>query len=322
MIRRSQLLPGAETVTELMQAADRDTFAVIHNRKYCFTRGMIGFDQGFDSVKPVFQGLTDSKKRLSIELINPDSKVRTADEKIADEVLKKLEKIKDNERRFFGWVFFVSPHAHYLTHWLDRPSGSPLERFHQELRFTDLQLGRILDYLEDNGLASKTIIVVTGDHGEAFRERGKVNHSSSLYDEQTRVPLVVSIPGISPTVVDDPTSSLYVFPWLLSRGSRDMRLAVDRRLRREIGPMLREIGGGVVLELLGQEIMKSALVYSDYKIIHDFRSNTDEVYRLSVDPGERRDLVAAGAEEVHEHLEKMMRYRRLRTVIGRFRMGR
>lgn len=81
----------------------------------------------------------------------------------------------------------------------------------------DRQIGRLLDYLKASNELDNTILVITGDHGEAFMEKGRWGHNSDFSEEQVKVPLVVSVPGDSPLVVDYPTSHLDFVGTVLSR---------------------------------------------------------------------------------------------------------
>ena len=60
----------------------------------------------------------------------------------------------------------------------------------------DAELGRFLRELRAAGRLANTWVIVTADHGEHFGEHDQFGHGSSLYNEQTRVPLVL-IPPIS-----------------------------------------------------------------------------------------------------------------------------
>src|SRR5262249_36780289 len=81
-----------------------------------------------------------------------------------------------------------------------------------EIAFLDGQLGRLLTRLPEN-----TLVVVFADHGEAFKEHGWTSHGGNLYEEVTRVPLLLSLPGTLPAgmVVDDPAMLLDVAPTIL-----------------------------------------------------------------------------------------------------------
>ncbi|MFC4438918.1 MULTISPECIES: sulfatase [Natrialbaceae] len=64
------------------------------------------------------------------------------------------------------------------------------------LRYLDDRLAAFLDWFEGAGLDENTLVVLTADHGELFGERDALYHGNFLYDEVTRVPLVLAGPGI------------------------------------------------------------------------------------------------------------------------------
>ena len=61
--------------------------------------------------------------------------------------------------------------------------------------FIDAQIGRVLQALEDLGLADETLVVYTSDHGDNLGARGMWN-KSTLYREATNVPMIVAGPGL------------------------------------------------------------------------------------------------------------------------------
>lgn len=66
--------------------------------------------------------------------------------------------------------------------------------YDSEIAFADRELGRFFQALKDIGIYDDTLVVVTSDHGEAFYEHGHWQHSITLYDEVTHVPLIVKWP--------------------------------------------------------------------------------------------------------------------------------
>jgi arylsulfatase A-like enzyme len=62
--------------------------------------------------------------------------------------------------------------------------------------FVDAQIGRIVDALDETGLAENTVVVVWGDHGWHLGEKG-ITGKNTLWDRSTRVPLVFAGPGIT-----------------------------------------------------------------------------------------------------------------------------
>ena len=94
--------------------------------------------------------------------------------------------------RFFAWVHFFDPHHPYTP-------PSPFDRdledpYDGEIAFMDSQFARLLEWLDQSGLRERTLIVVVGDHGEAFGEHGETEHGLFLYNSTTRVPLIFSLP--------------------------------------------------------------------------------------------------------------------------------
>ncbi|MFN2475040.1 MAG: sulfatase [Chthoniobacterales bacterium] len=77
--------------------------------------------------------------------------------------------------------------------------GDDVSRYLTNLAQVDAQIGRLLEALRERGLADDTLVVVTGDHGEAFgdphQQRG---HAWSVYDEEVRVPLLLWNPRLFP----------------------------------------------------------------------------------------------------------------------------
>ena len=141
---------------------------------------------------------------------------------------------RDRAQPFFLYMFFESPHApyrfppetairtpylgelDYLTMDLERDIGRIRNRYWNSVRHLDTQLARLFDALAADGLLDSTIVVVTGDHGEEFLEKGRWGHNSEFDEEQIRVPFVLYVPGRAPSVVDRMTSHLDVPATLLA----------------------------------------------------------------------------------------------------------
>lgn len=89
-------------------------------------------------------------------------------------------------------------------------------RYHDALHYVDAQLGRLFDALERKGLWDETIVVVTGDTGQAFFEHGVGGHGSTPYDELIHVPLVVHAPGLEATVSTRVSQQLDILPTIFA----------------------------------------------------------------------------------------------------------
>lgn len=83
---------------------------------------------------------------------------------------------------------------------------------------TDGQIGQLLEYLKNSGIAENTIFIVASDHGEEFLERKHWGHvETNLHDEIVKVPLIVRLPGQTVgQVVQRQVRTLDIMPTILS----------------------------------------------------------------------------------------------------------
>ena len=65
-----------------------------------------------------------------------------------------------------------------------------------EISYTDAWLARLLDRLDDAGLAQDTVVAVTADHGENLGEHHLLSHVMSMHETLLHVPLVLAGPGV------------------------------------------------------------------------------------------------------------------------------
>lgn len=151
----------------------------------------------------------------------------------AAEAIALLEKFKREERTFFLGVGFYRPHTPFVApqKWFDLypadeiklpelseddKSRTPapayasartgqdeatdqlrrdaIQAYHASTSFVDAQVGRVIDAVERLGLADRTIIVFTSDHGYHLGDHG-LWQKYSLFERSVRVPLIIAVPG-------------------------------------------------------------------------------------------------------------------------------
>ena len=141
---------------------------------------------------------------------------------------------RDPARPFFAFMFFESPHAqyyfpeesvirrpylesfNYATTDIAANIGLIKNRYINACHHLDSQFERVLAHLQAQGLLDSTIVVITGDHGEEFMEKGHWGHHASFVDEQIRVPLVIWAPGQPPRRDTRMSSHLDIVPTLMT----------------------------------------------------------------------------------------------------------
>ncbi len=116
--------------------------------------------------------------------------------------------------RFFAWVHFFEPHAPYGNPGTG-DTRPPTTRYDDEIAVADREAGRVIAALGPR--AGSTLVVIAGDHGEAFGEHGEVSHGVFVYDTTLRVPLLMRGPGAAAgVVVPAPVSLVDVPPTVLA----------------------------------------------------------------------------------------------------------
>src|SRR5262249_2932816 len=93
----------------------------------------------------------------------------------------------------------------------------PHRPYDGEVAYADAQLGRLLDFLDTQGLRPRTLVVVTSDHGEGLGDHGEDEHLIFIYDATLHVPLLGSWPGHLPAAarIAGQFRSIDLFPTVL-----------------------------------------------------------------------------------------------------------
>jgi membrane-anchored protein YejM (alkaline phosphatase superfamily) len=91
-------------------------------------------------------------------------------------------------------------------------------RYRNACHFIDSQIARVFDDLESHGGFANTIMIIVGDHGEEFQERGQLSHAAGLNDFQGRTPLWMHFPDLPARQIqtEGPTVHMDIVPTILS----------------------------------------------------------------------------------------------------------
>lgn len=196
------------------------------------------------------------------------------------------------------------PYRPYLTDWLTgiRDLEFPRAAYAGEVSYVDQQLGGLRAALGELGLAERTILVVTADHGESLGEHGVYFDHFSLHEPNIHVPLLVSAPGrVAADRRLEPVSGLDVAPTILRLAGLPVPAAMQgqdlfaRDGRRDA--VVAEAGRG-------RQLM---VAHGRWKLIRTLRSfyyvesfaraaGTVELYDRDADPAERENVIARHAD--------------------------
>ncbi|MCC7292323.1 MAG: sulfatase-like hydrolase/transferase [Phycisphaerales bacterium] len=171
----AELLKGAGFVT------GAEVSAMVLNREY-------GLRQGFDTyVDP---------REVRYRKANPTD--QPVNERVAQDVCDgAIQFLRGHaSERFFLFVHLYDAHLPYQA---PQPFKSQYkDGYLGEIAYVDQQLGRLFRELDALKLTGRTLVVLTGDHGEGRGEHGEEEHGLLVYDATLAVPLILRLPGWIP----------------------------------------------------------------------------------------------------------------------------
>lgn len=172
------------TLAEHFQQAGYATYGVSASP---WTEEAFGLRQGFDQTKMAMRSSADRINQLAFEA---------------------LDQLSASDKPFLLYLHYMdvhkrgdnpsAPYQQFKAEKLERWDYPPqileeIAKYDAELNFFDTHFGALLERLRAKDLFDHSIIVFTADHGEQFKERGKLGHGFSLHSEELRVPLIVKI---------------------------------------------------------------------------------------------------------------------------------
>ena len=288
-------LPEAvPTVAEAFRAAGYHTFCVQSN--WTLKAKLAKLDRGFDVYEDDFR-----KRRWGFLLSERSG------EEVTEVALRLLEE-RPKDKPYFAWIHYSDPHAPYKMHQGFNPCGKGgwnigkeeriQRKYDSEVAYADAEAGKLLAALPPD-----TSVLFVADHGESLFEHDYLGHGRRLYRHETRVPLIVRMPGLEPSRSALPVRGLDIAPTLLGmaglpkgagmRGSDLVHDAIPPDRVRVI-----ETYGGAVPKLPGAKALLSshgplrqAALQGPWKLIVD--DGKRELFHENDDPGELENRAAA-----------------------------
>jgi arylsulfatase len=198
----------------------------------------------------------------------------------------------------------------------DRELEEIVRLYDASIASADRELGRLFRELKSMGLWEGSLLVITSDHGEAFFEHRHWQHSKTLYDEITRVPLIVKWPGESRRRREAaPVSLVDLFVTFaetagLEAGAGGGSGALARRSLAAASDEARIVLSEVTWGSASDSLMKVALRDRSRKYIATLsrppgddlgasKVESEELYDMVSDPGERENRIEEEADSLH-----------------------
>ncbi len=280
-----------------------------------------GFSQGFD----VYTHSPRRRMNPKVRAQNPTISNDGNDEDTIGAGIEFLRVSGHDDGRWFLYLHLMDVHEFLYDEESALFGGTHADMYDNSIRWMDGTLNLLFQQLEEFGLADKTLVVITSDHGEAFRERGLEGHARDVYRETTDVPFLISFPfRLEPGLVI-PTRSQNVDVWatvfeligLDSPADIDGTSRVPEILAAVSGQTLSDsetVGISVLDETWGRDKdeprMRIAVTEGAYRYVMRTPASaggsdaTEELFDAASDPAELED-VSSSQPEVVERLREI-----------------
>lgn len=240
-----------------------------------------------------------------------------------DKCLKLIDKTNGD---FFFWQHYMNVHVPYflksrLNIWDKYKANKIFQKakhnpeklsenekqylrkaYEKEVERVDKEIARLLRGIKERGLWDDTIIIITSDHGDAFGLHGRYFHPADfIYEETTRIPLLMRIPGKEGKEIDELVSSIDLKPTLIDL----LDLKGDYKTHgTSLVPLIegKSISRNGVL-IFGNDVV--ALRKKRWKYIYNIKDEKGELYDLEKDPDELNNLAEERDDKVHQMHEQL-----------------
>ncbi|MEW4530924.1 sulfatase [Maioricimonas sp. JC845] len=205
---------------------------------------------------------------------------------------------------------------------LDEPTLlKATQAYYACVSFVDAQVGRLLDALDELGLADDTIVVFWSDHGYHLGEHNGIWQKRTLFEQGARAPLIVRVPGLNSGPCERIVEFVDIYPTLTDLAGVDPPDGLaGRSLRPLLEDALAEWDGYAVTQVLrpaddrlNEPVMGCSIRTHRYRYtewgegkygieLYDHQADPNEFHNLAIDPDER-------ARQVIERLRPLLRAR-------------
>ena len=336
----SVLKDNNQTMFERFKGAGWRTEAVSAHWYFGKKKG-VNLNQGLDH--------WDNRGELSVSQSNTQSEAKG----ITSRLIKRMKALSQSgaeqnngKKPFFLFAHYFAPHGRYMTHevkcrqsknWCHREPRCAehptqcrfgdkkarsvkklINKYDSELAYTDIYLGDVFKAYRELGLDKNTILVITSDHGESFKDRkpSYLFHGRSVYNEELHVPLLIKTPKSEAQRRTEVVGLVDISPTLTSltgveRGVVDgLSLSPLLSTQSEPETSSRFADRVLYLEQLpypGHKVhMVAAIDAQGYKMIRDISNQTWSLFDLNQDWGEKRNLMNTTDETLNvsrQHLQ-------------------
>lgn len=337
----ADLSPKRKTIAEVVKSLGYHTLAFQCSPYLKYTKG---YERGLDEIDfmdPSFLWRLMRKLRNTMGYYTYKDFGITADQ-VNKSVILDLKDLAKSSNPFFLWLYYLElhypliPHKDVQPHFMDNTMGyKEIFNFHKRILhnternseedlkilsdiydssilFLDKQIENFIGQLKQVGLYDNTYIIIASDHGEKMGERdGMVGHTSEMYEELIRVPLIIIGPDIQHNEINRLVSNLDIGPTIVDIiGSQPESAFMGNSVFNS--ETKTGIDHGYFIEISHKksftfDLQELVIAYrsEEWKYIWEKKTGLRQLYNLKNDPGEKNNVIGS-AGEVEKELKSIL----------------
>jgi len=212
-----------------------------------------------------------------------------------------IDEDKTKSKPFFAVYMPIAGHHPYET-----PSPGPfaeqweIDRYRNALHYADQSVAELIAGLRARGLEGGTVLLIFGDHGEAFGQHdGNFGHTNFIYQENLHIPFLILAPGIDHQIRVHRPVSLIDVP-----GSICDLLGLDPPKEWQGGSALRK--AGMSLFLTDYSLGLLGVRDGRWKFIYQIESGRGKLFDVIDDPAETINLAQSQPQRCKQYRNRLL----------------
>ncbi len=208
---------------------------------------------------------------------------------------------------------FVQNHYKYIWDLLSPAAQKVIKAYYYGLiSHQDKQVGKLLDFLDEQSLTENTIVIFTSDHGEMLGDFG-LYFKQNFYNGSVRVPMMISWPGtIQPKQSDELVGLQDLLPTMLSLTGSPLKQNVDGKDLSNIlladNEQTESVRDYYISQCNDHPQQQYMVADKMWKFIYNQRGGVEELYHQKEDVAELTNLVASDNPEIQGVKHRMKQY--------------
>ena len=219
-----------------------------------------------------------------------------------------IERMNKAKEPFLGLYFSFTAHLPYFDYGPEyrimKDDGRTISRYYNNLNLLDHLIKRIYDNLQKQGLLERTLLVIVGDHGQAFGQHHSDNymHHRYSYNENLETPALLYQPTLfRPKAFEVSTSHIDILPTLLDA----VRIQYDPSLFDGESLFQNRLARNYLF-FYGHEGSISSLDTHQIKVHYSLKENRCRVFDIKHDPDEKNPLDCSSFKPQLEALQEFV----------------